>query len=178
MLEDDIFPKYYLTMVDDGRASCVFVNSDGCSVYDHRPGACRAYPLGRAAMRGCGNRIVEYHVLLREKHCQGFAEKTSQNASDYSHDQGLQTYNEFNDKLAPLIQHNQIRQGQFHPTTEQIRLYRLALYDIDTFRIELEKNDPSLPFFPDTLPDDDEELLLLGIDLLTRNFFTDDGETK
>ena len=41
------FPRLYLTMVDDGRASCVFVSAQGCTVYPHRPSACRAYPLGR-----------------------------------------------------------------------------------------------------------------------------------
>ena len=45
------FPRFYLTMVDDGRASCVFVSPQGCTVYPHRPSACRAYPLGRAAVR-------------------------------------------------------------------------------------------------------------------------------
>lgn len=175
MLEEDIFPKYYLTMVDDGRASCVFVGPDGCNVYEHRPGACRAYPLGRAAMRACGNRIVEYHVLLKEDHCKGFAETTSQNAGEYCREQGLDVYNEFNDKLAPLIQHSQIRQGTYRPTEEQIRLYRLALYDLDTFRECLEKKDPSLPACPDDIPEDDATLLLLGIDLLVNSLFIDNG---
>src|SRR5574340_1172214 len=31
--EDQVLPTCYLTMVDDGRASCVFVNQHGCSVY-------------------------------------------------------------------------------------------------------------------------------------------------
>lgn len=176
MLEGDVFPKYYLTMVDDGRASCVFVDKNGCSVYDHRPGACRAYPLGRAAMRACGDRIVEYHVLLKEAHCQGFKETTSQDATGYTKSQGLDTYNEFNDKLAPLIQHRQIRKGQFHPTSEQIRLYRLALYDIDAFRVCLKNKDPFLPVQPDNIPEDDEKLLLIGIDLLVDSFFTDSNE--
>jgi uncharacterized protein len=169
--EEYIFPKYYLTMVDDGRASCAFVGKDGCSVYEHRPGACRAYPLGRAAMRACGNRIVEYHVLLKEDHCQGFNEAFSQNASEYSRDQGLLTYNEFNDKLAPLVQHSEIRKGLFRPDKEQIRLYRLALYDIDTFRRELQTKNPALGTSPDVVPENDEDLLLFGIDLLVNTFF-------
>lgn len=49
--DTDVFPRFYLTMVDDGKASCVFVTPQGCSIYGHRPGACRTYPLGRATVR-------------------------------------------------------------------------------------------------------------------------------
>lgn len=45
--ENDIFPVLYLGMVDDGRASCPFISGNGCNVYNSRPGACRAYPVGR-----------------------------------------------------------------------------------------------------------------------------------
>ncbi len=39
---NDIFPRLYLSMVDDGNESCVFVTPQGCSIYNDRPGACRA----------------------------------------------------------------------------------------------------------------------------------------
>src|SRR5210317_1000027 len=48
--ENGVFPVLYLGMVDDGRASCPFVSRDGCRVYNGRPGACRAYPIGRGTV--------------------------------------------------------------------------------------------------------------------------------
>ncbi|MCA1766096.1 MAG: YkgJ family cysteine cluster protein, partial [Desulfobulbaceae bacterium] len=47
--EEEPFPTVFLAMVDDGRAACPFVTERGCSVYQDRPGACRAYPVGRGA---------------------------------------------------------------------------------------------------------------------------------
>lgn len=53
--DGQVFPICRLSMVDDGRASCVFVRREGCSVYADRPAACRAYPVGRgASFRGDG----------------------------------------------------------------------------------------------------------------------------
>ncbi len=171
--EGDIFPRFYLTMVDDGRASCVFVTNEGCSIYADRPGPCRAYPLGRAAVRKRDGQIGEHFVLMKEDHCKGFFEKTRQTPHGYSENQGLIDYNKFNDAMAPLVQSNEIRQG-FVPTREQRELFTLALYDIDTFREQLlngehhiEKAAP-LNFKQCS----DEELLLFTIDWLINRFYS------
>ena len=61
--DGEVFPRFYLTMVDDGNASCVFVTKDGCSLYPDRPGACRVYPMGRASMRRPDGSIEDQYVL-------------------------------------------------------------------------------------------------------------------
>ncbi len=172
--EEDIVPRCYLTMVDDGRASCVFVESKGCSVYRDRPGACRTYPLGRAAKRQPDNSIEHFFVLLKEDHCQGFTEEARQNALSYSKQQGLEPYNRMNDALASLLQSEQIRQG-VRLTTAQQDLFILALYDLDTFRQKLMDHDSGFDMLPDTYIDDlveDEKLLLYAIEWLKKEFFT------
>ena len=164
---EDVFPRFYLTMVDDGRASCVFVSNNGCTVYPGRPGACRAYPMGRAAIRQ-DDVMEEFFVLLKEDHCHGFQEKEEQTVERYSTGQGLQRYNRFNDKVATLLQHEKIRQG-LQLTKEQTEFFVLALYDLDTFRTRLD--DGELPQQDHYLGHknackDDEQLLLFGIDWL------------
>lgn len=133
---DDFFPRFYLTMVDDGRASCVFVSDNGCTVYEHRPAACRAYPLGRATIRKDNNEIEEHFVIMREEHCLGFREETSQSVAAYNKDQGMDEYSRYNDAVAYVLQHKSIRKG-IPPTKEQVALFTLALYDLDTFRERL-----------------------------------------
>ena len=96
--QDDVFPRLYLTMVDDGKASCVFVTGVGCSVYPDRPGACRAYPMGRASMRKSDNNVEEYYVLLNEEHCKGFSEPAHQTPTQYCRAQGLDKYNDMNER--------------------------------------------------------------------------------
>jgi hypothetical protein len=168
------FPRFYLTMIDDGLASCVFVTDQGCSVYEHRPAACRAYPLGRAVMMSENGRMAEHFVLLKEDHCRGFQEPKKQTALQYSEGQELLTYNRFNDAVAAIYQHDSIRKG-FIPTSKQIDLFILALYNIDSFKEKL-LSDKLL--IPGTLvPEDkshlksDEALLFFAIDWVVRQLF-------
>jgi len=166
--QEDVFPRFYLTMIDDGQASCVFVAKTGCTVYPGRPGACRAYPMGRAAMRKDNNQIEEFFVLLKEPHCHGFREREEQTTERYSKGQGLSVYNKFNDKVAALLQHEKIRQGM-QLTKKQIEFFILALYDIDSFRKRLDKGKlPHLDSYSTKkeICKDDERLLLFGIDWL------------
>jgi len=174
--EEDVFPRLYLTMVDDGRASCVFVNKDGCTVYADRPGACRAYPMGRASMRKEDDGLQEFYVLLNEDHCKGFEEERRQTPPEYSSDQGLNDYNAMNDILVPLLQHDRIRQGM-RLSEEQAQLFVLCLFDLDAFRAGLlEKTlspTPSKAELEGGLKDD-PELLRYGVDWLRNRFFRGD----
>ncbi len=171
-----VFPVCYLTMVDDGRASCVFVKPNtGCTVYEDRPGACRAYPVGRGSRRRGDGGIEEIHVLVREPHCLGFGEDSDQTASEYFQDQGLADYNRANDLLIPLLHHEKIRQG-FRPGRGQLDQYIMALYNLDLFRQEMSDgrirmNRPLRTEELGAMAGDDEELLRLAIRWLRQEFF-------
>lgn len=169
--DQDLFPKFYLTMIDDGRASCAFVDTRGCRIYMHRPGACRAYPLGRAAVRTRAGALQQHFVLLKEKHCQGFSEPTEQTPLGYTEDQGLTEYNSYNDALATLIQHEDIRNGRFLPSDDQLRLYTLALYNLDIFRVSIKDGKLGITVYPEEVMQNDEELLLFAIEWLKGQFF-------
>ncbi len=168
------FPRFYLTMVDDGRASCVFVAKEGCSIYQNRPAACRAYPLGRAAVRNDDGKVEEHFVIMKETHCRGFEEPVVQTALQYGLQQELLTFNRFNDAVAVILQHDSIRQG-FIPSARQVDLFVLALFNIDTFREMLlsdQLDSTSLAPTDTERLKDDEELLLFAIDWLQRQIFT------
>ena len=174
--EEELFPTCYLTMVDDGRASCVFVRKEGCSVYSDRPGSCRAYPVGRGASRNNEKTITESLVLIREPHCRGLEERTDQTVNEYLLAQGMESYNRCNDLLLPLLQHPRIQQQEFRPSRQQLDQYILALYDLDQFRMEMTEGRITLqhPLTPQQLQGltgDDEALLLLGISWLMQEFF-------
>lgn len=169
--EEDSFPRFYLTMVDDGRVSCVFVSDKGCTVYEGRPGACRAYPMGRAAVRQADNSMEEFFVLLQEAHCHGFQEQEEQNSARYSTEQGLTEFNKFNDSVATLLQHDKIRQG-LKLTQKQIKLFKLALYDLDSFREQLQAGTlPGSDKFNNDTHKENEQLLLFGIEWLHQELF-------
>lgn len=167
---EDIFPRFYLTMVDDGKASCVFVSREGCTIYQHRPGACRTYPMGRAAVRE-KERINEFFVLLHEPHCHGFREHVLQTTASYTSSQGLEPYNSFNDLLTEITQHEKIRQGM-RLNEKQAQSYSLALFDIDTFRDLLQKGEinNSAEQVVEEISDD-EALLVYAMNWLKKELF-------
>jgi Fe-S-cluster containining protein len=168
---EDVFPRFYLTMVDDGQASCVFVSNKGCTVYPGRPGACRAYPMGRAAIRQDDNSIDDFFVLLKEPHCHGFAEQEEQNSEKYSRGQGLLNYNKFNDAVATILQHEKIRQG-LCLSSQQTESFVLALYDLDSFRKQLvEGRLAASEKYDAIVHKEDEQLLLFAVEWLRRELF-------
>lgn len=176
--EGTLFPTCYLTMIDDGKASCVFVLKTGCSVYTDRPGSCRAYPLGRGASRNNDAAATESLILIQEPHCRGFETTTDQTVRRYLLEQGMELYNRFNDILLPLLQHKRIQQQKFRPSRQQLDQYILALYDLDQFRREMTDGRIALqrPLTPQQLKGlagDDEELLLLGLSWLMQEFFSE-----
>lgn len=173
--EEEAFPRFYLTMVDDGNASCVFVTQNGCSLYPDRPGACRVYPMGRASMRRADGSIEDHYVLLNEEHCRGFKESYKQTPLEYSHQQGFATYNRINDLLIPLLQHEKIRSG-LRLNDQQISLFTLALYDLDTFRDKLFSSALDIALADAAEQErlkDDEALLLFAITWLKSKLFED-----
>lgn len=165
------FPRFYLTMVNDGRASCVFVSKDGCTVYKDRPAACRTYPLGRAAQKSADGRILEHFILIQEDHCCGFLEPATQTPVEYTADQQLSRYNQFNDLVAGILQHDSIRQG-FIPSQKQVELFTLALYDLDRFRAMIQKGEISFPVAEKDQLENDEQLLELSINWISKQLFT------
>lgn len=170
--EEDAFPHFYLTMIDDGSGSCAFVTEEGCRVYDHRPGACRTYPLGRAVVKDKDG-LQEFFVLIREPHCLGFSEKTIQTVQSFSQSQELGSYNRFNDLIIEIQQHEKIRNGMKLDRT-QIDCYTTALYDLDAFRKKL--IDGSLatdhPNYTPAAIEDDELLLEFAVAWLKTTLFS------
>ena len=119
---------------------CPFVSPGGCTVYDHRPSSCRIYPLvrGLARSRQSGE-IREQFMVLQESHCRGFKEGGKQTAQQWMDGQEIKIYNQINDKLMQIISlKNQLRPGPLDLKSRH--LFHTALYDLDNFRSQIEKN--------------------------------------
>ncbi len=155
---DAPYPIVYLGMVDNGRGQCPFVDVNGCRVYDNRPGACRTYPLGRgASLTAKGENAI--HVLIREPHCQGFAEGKRQCVPDWQTDQEITLYNKSNDEMLAILNHPALI-NDARMTQEQADSFILSLYNLDIFKEQLSA--------PETSNMPDEALLSYAI-----NWFID-----
>jgi Fe-S-cluster containining protein len=159
----------------DARA-CPFVTSRGCRVYADRPSSCRTYPLVRAVSRSRETgRLSEHFMLLKEPHCRGFEQRISRTVRNWLEDQEVEVYNRINDRMMEVIRLKNIR----HPSPLDIpaqHLFSLALYDLDTFRVQVfEKGlvdaispDPSLM---ERAAEDDLALLSVGIEWVKSRLF-------
>lgn len=172
--DDDRFPRVYLGMVDDGKASCPFVKETGCIIYIDRPGACRTYPVGRGASMAKNKQVVAKYVLMKEPHCHGFDSSQNQTIDEWEEDQQIKLYNRFNDELMVLSQHPKIKTGQ-RLSQEQADQYVNTLYDIDRFREIIANNHPSevdlLGFSLNDLLNDDTILLSYAIQWFAKKLF-------
>ena len=175
--EDDVWPRLYLGMVDDGRASCPFISESGCRVYSNRPGACRAYPVGRGGLLDANGNVREIHVLVREEHCKGFAESQDHTAAEWFVNQGLIEYNAINDEVLSLLQHEQVRAG-LSLTQEQRAAFFVALYKLDEFRTKVSSAAFQNKYLQDkeesgSVLADDLNLLRFGVRWLKEILFTE-----
>ncbi len=127
-------PTVLLKMKEDSRRSCFFVSAEGCTIYEDRPGACRVYPLGRAAQKGVGAEGVrEKYFVVKEPHCRGFEEKKTWNIHEWLSDQEVDTYNEMNDYWTEVTtsQHPDRYKGL---DGKKIQMFFMASYNLDSFK--------------------------------------------
>jgi len=126
------FPEFSLAMRDDLNKSCPFVTEAGCRIYQHRPSACRMYPVGRGACVAETGLIEERFVLIEETHCLGFQSELCWTAKTWQTDQNLEAYNRSNDRYLRLI--DGWRRKDTALSREQLGIAILALYRTDAFQ--------------------------------------------
>ena len=171
-------PMIYLKMLDDSRKVCPFVSADGCRVYGDRPAACRIYPIAKATrLHQVHKTVLEEYFMLRESHCQGFEQERSWEIGEWTKDQGLERYDEWNNLWMGIITHPRLRSGS-PLSTKQQQMFFLASYNLDKFR-EFVLGSRFLAIFDVTdeeaeaLRDSDESLLRLSFRWLRFSLFNE-----
>ena len=179
-MDKDGMPGVKLKPVDEGTA-CQFMTPEGCGVYEDRPTACRYYPVALLTMR----RSDEYvdrsaYAMVKEKHCLGHLEETTQTIEQYRTEQGVVEYDEKAHAWRQLIVKRKSAGpsiGKPSPVSNQ--LFFMASYDMDRFRAFIMS-----PSFNETynipvevmalLIADDEALLDFGLNFLRHALFGED----
>ena len=169
-------PVVSLKQDQTDNLKCPFVRTTGCAVYADRPSSCRMYPVARALSRSRETGVTtEHFALIREPHCRGFVDAEKKTAEKWLEEQGLKEYNEMNDRLMTLISlKNRLLPGPLEPRL--LEQFRLALYDLDSFRQAIfEQNllgglnvDEKIL---EKVRSDDVELLKLGIKWIRLKLF-------
>ncbi len=160
-------PVLTLSPVRSADLQCPFVTACGCSVYADRPSSCRVYPVARAISRNRKTgKVSEHFALIREPHCLGFQQSTTQSVRQWLESQTLDAYNQLNDLFLEIISlKNRCRPGPLDLRSKLV--FHIALYDMDAFRVQIFQNglvdDLSLdPELLEVIKSDEVELLKFG----------------
>jgi len=120
--------------MDKEKKSCPFVSKEtGCSIYAHRPWACRMYPLGMAEPDNPNPEDRRFYFLLKEDTCLGHGEDNSITVREWITDQGIEEYDAYGTLFKELMLHS-FWNGEETLKPEQIDMYHMACYDLDRFR--------------------------------------------
>ncbi|MFH0813316.1 MAG: YkgJ family cysteine cluster protein, partial [Pseudomonadota bacterium] len=127
-------PIVLLKMNADEGKKCLLVASEGCTIYEDRPGACRVYPLGRAAQKGGSDEQArEHYFMVREHHCLGFREERVWTIKQWLNDQGIDHYNEMNDYWLEIItSRNPMRHQGLND--KKLQMFFMASYNLESFK--------------------------------------------
>jgi uncharacterized protein len=158
VLNGNQFPSIMLKMTDNADQTCPFVRDGGCSVYAHRPGACRAYPIGRGASIDAHGAIHEEFILVREPHCRGFESNKKTTVAQYLKSQGMESYVTFDNHYIKLM-HRWDRNGSPLPKSLFGEVFT-AVYRPDVLRDMAIGNPPPSGDPPSLTPLETEEVLL------------------
>ena len=150
-------PAVQFKMDEENKKRCYFVGEKGCGVYEHRPWSCRMYPMDNSA-EGTG-----FTPIVDSRRCLGFNDDRVWRLRDWFADQGLQQYDEWNQRFAELTEDEDLtRWRKEYPGGSDI--FYLACYDLDRFREVVFKEKlfemvEELPADQDKLKTDDLALL-------------------
>lgn len=103
--QNPAFPSLKMKMADNEGKTCPFLGqgSEGCTVYEDRPAACRMYPLERAVDRNpTRGRPTEFYFLTNHPYCKGHAEARQWTVKEWLRDQNLVSYNLMDDLWAEM----------------------------------------------------------------------------
>ncbi len=171
--DNPFFPTVKLKLTDDNKNACPFLNSEGCSVYQNRPSACRTYPLERAVDRSrVGSTSNEYYFLTNHSYCLGHKEENCQVVNTWIRKQQLLDYNAMNELWAEIDTIFSLNPWKGEGTAgEKQQLAFMVCYNIDGFRRFVEEHALLKQFmldkdFKKRIAKEDGELLKFGFQWL------------
>ena len=120
-------PAVQFKMNEESGKRCHFVSDQGCEIYQHRPWPCRMYPLDNSVDGG------GFAPMVESSRCLGLKDDRTWQLQDWFQDQGLEPYNNWNQRFAELTEdENLTTWRKEHPGA--VEIFYLASYDLDGFR--------------------------------------------
>jgi Fe-S-cluster containining protein len=124
-----------LVFVDVHRSSeggCPFLGAQGCTVYPHRPAACRLFPLTMGS-RLTANGVEDHYFCRRLDYCRGFDGESDWTVASWMANQGFLEYDQGRREWLEIL----LKAGATErPVADALiqDLFATLAYDLDKFR--------------------------------------------
>jgi Fe-S-cluster containining protein len=124
-----------LVLIDAFRSEdgdCPFLGADGCTVYPHRPAACRLFPLTMGS-RLTADGVEDHYFCRKLDYCQGFAVDREWTVETWKANQGFAEYDQGRRAWLEILL-NAGLQGPGAADALVQDLFATLAYDLDKFR--------------------------------------------
>ena len=125
-------PVVFIDAYRSAEAGCPFLGESGCTVYPHRPAACRLFPLTMGS-RLTPDGVEDHYFCRRLDYCQGFKGEANWTVASWMADQGFTEYDQGRREWLEIL----LKAG----LTEELvvddlvqDLFATLAYDLDRFR--------------------------------------------
>ena len=125
-------PAVQFKMDEENQERCYFVGEKGCGIREQRPWSCRMYPMDT------NESGTEFIPLVDSTRCLGLEDDTVWHLRDWFEDQGLQPYNEWNQRFAEVTEDEKLTSWR-KEYPGGVDIFYLACYDLDRFREQVFK---------------------------------------
>jgi Fe-S-cluster containining protein len=139
--EIDEWSHLPLVFIDAHRIkepACPFLGAAGCTVYAHRPAACRLFPITMGS-RLTEQGVVDYYFCRQLDYCRGFAGDREWTLEAWMGDQGFTEYDEARREWLEILLKRGL-QGPEGVDADLQDLFATSSYDLDQFRQNLSES--------------------------------------
>ena len=134
-VEKTDLPGVKLNLDEDGR--CPFVTEKGCTIYPHRPSACRYYPIGMANFHQAddeGGDAERFFFIVKESHCMGHKEPKTWTIREWRADQGVDICDEMNNEWMQLVMRRKSYGFQASMSPEGQKMFFMISTNLEKFK--------------------------------------------
>ncbi|MCL4502567.1 MAG: YkgJ family cysteine cluster protein [Deltaproteobacteria bacterium] len=123
-------PLVFVDAFSADRGGCPFLSQEGCKVYQHRPAACRLFPITMGSQL-TEHGIMDHYFCRRLTYCRGFAAGREWTVASWQEDQGFKEFDQGRREWLEIL----LQTGLKGPVTDEIHeMVMNVAYDLDKFR--------------------------------------------
>jgi uncharacterized protein len=125
-------PLVFIDAYRSLEGGCPFLGESGCTVYPHRPAACRLFPLTMGS-RLTPDGVEDHYFCRRLDYCRGFNGDAKWTVASWMADQGFAEYDQGRREWLEILLKAGLKEGLVVDALVQ-DLFATLAYDLDRFR--------------------------------------------